>query len=33
MQLCKLGPTCFPDKGGAVHLGGSACTSQGSISP
>ena len=32
MQLCKFEPTCFPDDGGAVHLGGDACTSQESIS-
>ena len=24
MQLCKLGPTCFSDEGGVVHLGNDA---------
>jgi len=32
MQLCKFGPTCFLDEGGAVHLGGGVYTIQESIS-
>jgi len=32
MQLCKLGLTCFPDEGDAVHLGGGAYMIQERIS-